>query len=213
LEVPVLARLQHHLSFANVVSLMALFVALSGGAYALAIPRHSVGAPQLKRDAVTRAKIKHGAVTSSKVRDRSLGAADFRPGQLPAGRTGDPGPKGDSGAPGTARAYAIVDTSDCPGNSCRLVHAKNISSVQRFETGIYCVAASFPIDTNRDIVMAGVDFRASNNPEASGRAMTDADNVRCKASGRLDVETFREDAAANNTYSTADDVSFWVAIP
>ena len=61
--------------------------------------------------------------------------------------------------------------------------------------------------------MAGVDFRASDNPEASGSAMTDADNVRCKASGRLDVETYREETAANNTYSPADTVSFWVAIP
>ena len=36
-----------HLTFANVVSLMALFVALSGGAYALSIPKNSVGAKQL----------------------------------------------------------------------------------------------------------------------------------------------------------------------
>lgn len=102
-----LARLQHHLSFANVVSLMALFIALSGGAYALAIPRHSVGAQQLKRDAVTRAKIRNGAVTSSKVRDRSLRAADFKPGQLP---TGEPGPRGEQGPAGqdATRLFAYI---------------------------------------------------------------------------------------------------------
>jgi hypothetical protein len=78
-----LAAIRSRLTFANVVSLMAMFVALSGGAYALTIPRNSVGAKQLKKNAVTRAKIKKGAVTSSNVADRSLLAKDFKAGQLP----------------------------------------------------------------------------------------------------------------------------------
>ncbi len=86
----ILARFRAHLTFANVVSLMALFVALSGGAYALTIPKHSVGAKQLKKN----------AVTSSKVKDRSLLARDFKRGQLPAGSTGPIGPAGPPGAPG-----------------------------------------------------------------------------------------------------------------
>ena len=45
----VLARVRSHLTFANVVSLMALFVALSGGAYALSIPKGSVGTKQLRK--------------------------------------------------------------------------------------------------------------------------------------------------------------------
>ena len=53
-----LAKLRSRLTFANVVASMALFVALSGGAYALTIPKNSVGAKQLKRNAVTRSKIK-----------------------------------------------------------------------------------------------------------------------------------------------------------
>jgi hypothetical protein len=85
------------LTFANVVSLMALFVALSGGAYALTIPRNSVGAKQLKRNAVTRSKIRTGAVTSSKVKAGSLLAKNFKPGQLPAGPAGPPGAQGKQG--------------------------------------------------------------------------------------------------------------------
>jgi hypothetical protein len=79
------ARLRPHLSFANVVSMLALFLALSGGAYALTLPRNSVGPKQLKRNAVTGPKIKRGAVTSRKVKDHSLLEKDFRAGQLPAG--------------------------------------------------------------------------------------------------------------------------------
>ncbi len=41
-------RVRAHVTFANVVSLTALFVALSGGAYALTVPRNSVGSAQLK---------------------------------------------------------------------------------------------------------------------------------------------------------------------
>jgi hypothetical protein len=220
LEVLVLSRLQHHLRFANVVSLMALFVALSGGAYALTIPRNSVGAQQLKRSAVTRSKIRNGAVTAAKVKGGSLLAKNFKPGQLPAGPLGDAGPSGDcgaAGAPGTARAYAFVDTINCPGGSCALIRAKNIASVRRVpgDTGAYCVAATFPLDPTNDIVMSGVDERNSFSPEAAGTTHGDATEHACDAAfpGTLGIYTWRLDAGTNNTFSPSDTVSFWLAIP
>jgi hypothetical protein len=99
--------IRSRLTFSNVVSLMALFVALSGGAYALTIPTNSVGTRQLKKDAVTTSKIKANAVRSSDVLNGSLLAADFKLGQLPAGAKGDPGAAGQAGQkgdPGTAGA-------------------------------------------------------------------------------------------------------------
>jgi hypothetical protein len=42
-----LARFASRLTFANVVSVMALFIALGGGAYALTIPANSVGTKQV----------------------------------------------------------------------------------------------------------------------------------------------------------------------
>jgi hypothetical protein len=95
-----LGRLRSHLTFANVVSMMALFVALSSGAYALTIPQNSIGARQLKKNAVTSSKLKKNAVTSSKVKDRSLLASDFKAGQLPAGAQGAPGAPGTPGLQG-----------------------------------------------------------------------------------------------------------------
>src|SRR3712207_6811390 len=69
-----------------VVALLALFVAMGGTGYAaLKLPKNSVGAKQLKKN----------AVTSAKVKNRSLLARDFRAGQLPAG------PQGPKGEPGT----------------------------------------------------------------------------------------------------------------
>jgi hypothetical protein len=55
------------LSFANVVSVLALFVALGGSAYAFHLGKNSVGSTQLKRNAVTTAKIKDRAVTAAKL--------------------------------------------------------------------------------------------------------------------------------------------------
>jgi hypothetical protein len=72
------------LTYSNVMATIAVFVALGGGAYAVSVPRNSVGAKQLKNRAVSSAKIKHGAITTRKVRDRSLLARDFKPKQLPA---------------------------------------------------------------------------------------------------------------------------------
>ena len=61
--------MHRHLSYANVMATIAIFVALGGGAYAAtALPKNSVGATQLRTD----------AVTSSKVKDGSLRRTDFR---------------------------------------------------------------------------------------------------------------------------------------
>ncbi len=86
-----LTRIRSQLTFANVVSSPALFIALGGGAYALTLPSNSVGTRQIKRDAVTRSKIRAGAIDSSKVKDATLLAADFKAGQLPKGDKGDKG--------------------------------------------------------------------------------------------------------------------------
>jgi hypothetical protein len=66
-------RLRSRLTYANVMSSVAVFVALSGGAYALSVPKNSIGPRELR----------HGAVTTSKVRNHTLKASDLRRGVLP----------------------------------------------------------------------------------------------------------------------------------
>lgn len=67
------SRLRSRLTYANLMSSVALFVALSGGAYALSVPKNSIGAGELR----------HGAVTATKVKHHSLTASVFRRGELP----------------------------------------------------------------------------------------------------------------------------------
>jgi len=81
---------------ALVVAGIALFVVLSGSAYAVStqIPRQSVGTIQLRDNAVTSPKIRDSTITTSDVRNRSLLAEDFARGQLPAGPAAARGPAG-----------------------------------------------------------------------------------------------------------------------
>jgi hypothetical protein len=86
---------------AMLIACVALMVSLGGVSYAAGVlPKNSVGTAQLKKSAITGAKVKN----------RSLMAADFKAGQLPAGPHGPaglPGPKGDKGDTGAAGAAGI----------------------------------------------------------------------------------------------------------
>jgi hypothetical protein len=113
--------------YANVTATMALIVSLGGTSYAaIKLPKDSVGANQLRAD----------AVSSSKVKDASLLSKDFKAGQLPAGphgpagAPGAPGSKGDTGAPGApgasaTRLWAVIDMT-----TPRLVRGSGATAVE-----------------------------------------------------------------------------------
>jgi hypothetical protein len=94
-----------HLTYANVMATIAVFVALGGSSYAaVTLGKNSVRSKHIKNGEVKTVDLATNAVTSAKVKNGSLLAADFGAGQLPAGAPGAPGPagaKGDAGANGT----------------------------------------------------------------------------------------------------------------
>lgn len=112
-----LERLRARLSFANVVSSLALFVALGGSAYAAgALPLNSVGRAQLQANSVTATKLAADSVGRSELRGGAVGAAELAPASIGlralepalrgtlarAAETGAPGPQGSAGAQGAA---------------------------------------------------------------------------------------------------------------
>lgn len=114
------------LSYANVMSTLALFLALGGVGYAATqLPRNSVGAAQIRPDAVTGAKIRAGAVTGADVRDGSLSVQDLAGGiptapagaRGPAGPAGEPGPRGPAGAAGPKGDTGALGPAGSPGVS------------------------------------------------------------------------------------------------
>jgi len=98
---------------------------LGQAASSVILPKNSVGAKQLQKN----------AVTGLKVKDHSLVATDFKAGQLPAGpqgpqgekgETGAQGPKGDkgdTGSPGLS-GYQIVHFASSAVNQGVLAHAQ-----------------------------------------------------------------------------------------
>jgi hypothetical protein len=70
------------LTFANLISCLALFVALGGLAVAAGLPKNSVGTKQLKKNSVTAIKIKDGAVSATKIRDHSITGTQIADGSL-----------------------------------------------------------------------------------------------------------------------------------
>lgn len=75
--------LKRHLSVANVLSCIALFVALGGAAYAaVKIPPNAVKARNIANQAVTNPKIKREAVTSGKIRNGGVNSVDLGAGQV-----------------------------------------------------------------------------------------------------------------------------------
>jgi hypothetical protein len=73
-------RLRANLTYANVMSTLAVFLVVSGGAaYAAShLGKNSVGTKQLKNGAVTTAKIKNAAVTGEKLANGSVGSAQLQ---------------------------------------------------------------------------------------------------------------------------------------
>jgi hypothetical protein len=70
------ARVRDRLTYANVISTLALFAALCGGAYAaVQLPPKSVGTKQLKNKAVKRSKIAGKAVTRPKIAPNAVTGA------------------------------------------------------------------------------------------------------------------------------------------
>lgn len=79
-------QIRKRLTYANVMSSIAVFLVLGGAAFAATqLPKNSVGTKQLKRNAVTTAKIKKSAVNGSKIADGSITGVDINAGKTSFG--------------------------------------------------------------------------------------------------------------------------------
>jgi hypothetical protein len=145
-------RLTEKLTFANLMSITAVFIALGGSAVAVTqLPKDSVGAKQIKA----------GAVRSAEVKDFSLQANDFAKGTLLKGDKGEQGPSGQpgaQGAPGTpaTKIYAFVRTGGCCGGAPALdppqiVNGHGVTATKIDGTGQYEVTFDTNLLPNGDV--------------------------------------------------------------
>lgn len=184
---------------ATVISLIALFISLSGIAYAAALPKNSVGSKQIKKNAVIKAKIRAGAVDSRTILDGSIEPTDL------SASAKTSGPTGPAGIDGSARAYAMVNRV---GPALDESRSKGITSVTSPLTGKYCltVSASTGIDLTKTApVVTPTYFESSIN---GGTAQVDTRSTACGA-GAFAVYTYTSDSSPAST----DFLSFNVVVP
>lgn len=146
-------QIRKRLTYANVMSSIAVFMVLGGAAFAATqLPKNSVGPKQLKKNAVTAAKIKKDAVSGAKVKNGSLSASDFAAGQLPAGPKGAKGEKGEKGSQGavgpTFGAFGEGGCGDLSGT--------------KFEECVSTGAVNLPA-TGRVLLIASSEWDNSND--------------------------------------------------
>jgi hypothetical protein len=200
--------------YANVTATLALVVALGGTSYAATqLPANSVGAKQIKKEAVTGSKIAKNAVTSKQVKGESLQASDFAKGQLPAGPEGKQGPEGPEGKQGpqgekgTAKAYALVRVDEFTEFSPVFVgpHPGFVSvaiSAESEKTANFCLAPEPGLVVEETAPLASIHFGLSS--------FVKAPSVGILTSGGCDPGEL-----AVQTRDTDDSpwISFSVAIP
>jgi hypothetical protein len=155
------------------VACIALVIALGGTGYAaIKLPRNSVGARQLKANAVTSAKVRNGSLT----------AKDFQSSTLLRGPRGPQGPKGDSaagagGASSTRLGYASRDLS-IPGGASGAVGADFTDMI-----GLAVPAGSFSYTSSSGPLTATAPSRIVASGQAvvfNGSAAGDDANVACQ---------------------------------
>lgn len=144
-------RFMPKLSYANVMSTIALFVALGGGAYAAV----TITGANVKNGSLTGADVKNNSLTGADI--KNLRRGDFASGQLPTGGpagpqgltgatgprgttgvTGPPGSNGIQGVPGTpaAKDWATIDDA---GTVVHNSGGVTVSPAHVVDSGLYVV--------------------------------------------------------------------------
>lgn len=120
-------RLRKGVTFANVTSVVALFIALGGTSYAaLTLPRNSVGSTQIRSRAVGPSELRTQAVSGRSVRDKSLTIKDVSPATRSALK-GEQGAQGAQGPQGPAGNNGIVYWAAVNAGG-RMVHGNAVAS-------------------------------------------------------------------------------------
>jgi|GEM_PF-3133458 len=121
-------RIREGLTYANVVSTLALFLVLAGGSAfaATKLGSNTVGTKQIKNGAVTTAKIKNGAITGAKVNLATLGtvpSATSAASATSAGHADSAGTADSATTAGHASTAGHADSADTATSATSAGHA------------------------------------------------------------------------------------------
>ena len=136
------------LSFANVTSMLALFVALGGTSYAaVSLSANSVNKTHLRTNSVGKSEIRSRAVGRSEVGSNAIGASELRTAAVGSNDVKDETLGVNDIAPAARTALADINgvTFRASSTAAGALTAGNVRSVAKTATGVYTV------ETGRDV--------------------------------------------------------------
>ena len=151
-----MSRIRSHLSYANVMATVAVFIALSGTSYAVTqLPRNSVGPKQIRSGAVGATEIHTSAVRSKDIKDRGVALRDIsaRARNSLRGQTGPTGAQGPPGPPVATLSAAVLSGGNFARSQGTASEVSNHAN-----TGIYRV------DFTRDVTACYAIATISRSP-------------------------------------------------
>jgi hypothetical protein len=213
-------RVRQHVTYANVMSTIAVFMAIGGVAWAATtLPPNSVGTPQLKANAVTSPKIKNSQVTSLDAKNDSFTGADIKEATLAKVRLAGNALKLGGALPASyniGRAYGYVTE----GGPLVAARSRNIVSSVRQTTGVYCVtlAPGISLASVAPVITLDAQFSATTIPpqgNSDDEGIVEWDSVPedCPA-GTLEFDSLKQGFINGSlNQNLRDDQAFTVLIP
>jgi hypothetical protein len=210
----------HRPSPAMVVAIIALIVALGGGAYAALsrIPDSSGvfhGCVNKQNGGLRVVRSSLSCRGTKKRHGRIVFPGEFAIAWNQQGRSGA---NGTNGTDGTARAYGRVSAG------AALTRSKNVTGIAHVPgSGVYCIALAAGIDATQTDLVATADFSDDATRLGTGTSLTFvelATNFACPATQlevntgrRAEVSTGSPDGDVRNVNNTASDQSFFFVVP
>ncbi len=138
-------QIRKRLTYANVMSSIAVFLVLGGGA---AYAAKKIGSNELRDGAVTTAKIKRNAVTASKIKTNAITTAEIAKGAVTYARLADGAISVEKLAPGfiAPTAEKLSRAANISAGGAILVGSLGVSqaNVIHPSTGFYCFSGLNP---------------------------------------------------------------------
>jgi hypothetical protein len=198
--------IRKRLTFANVTSVAALFIALGAGAFAAGshAPKNSVTSRSIKNGAIKSKDVRNDGLTGTNIDEATLACSRIAScgSGGPRGATGPSGVTGPTGPAGSARAYGVV----LPGG--HILRSKGVAvSDAAGNTGVYCIQLDPTIDASNAVVLASVD--RLNYTTVGGAAGTNAfvtplssktiADCGTATGNQIEIRTYARDGADNVT--------------
>jgi hypothetical protein len=191
-------RIRKRLTYANVMSSIAVFLVLGGAtAFAAGLAKNSVGSKQLKKNAVTAAKIKKNAVTTAKIKNGAVTGAKLNVGSIPT-------------VPSAATAASAGNANTVGGQSVNKIHKiltagqanVLIASISGFNFFATCESGNADLVVTAPVGPAWVMQAGGVAGNLSNATTDEYDSGAAGEGGDISIDGLSE-GTENATYGTA----------